>query len=45
MKKEELIKFEEEIKNIFLDKQIRSPVHLVGGNEHTEAITMFFLRA
>lgn len=35
MKKEELIKFEEEIKNIFLDKQISSPVHLAGGNEES----------
>ena len=33
MKKEELIKFEEEIKDIFLEKKIKSPVHLTGGNE------------
>ncbi|MBA7570206.1 hypothetical protein ES695_14860 [Candidatus Atribacteria bacterium 1244-E10-H5-B2] len=35
MKKEELIRFEEEIKNIFLDKKIKSPVHLAGGNEES----------
>lgn len=33
MKKEELIKFEEEIKDLFLAKKIRCPVHLCGGNE------------
>lgn len=33
MDKETLIKFEEEIKELFLDKQIRSPVHLSRGNE------------
>lgn len=33
MNKETLINFEEEIKGLFLDKKIRSPVHLVGGNE------------
>lgn len=32
--KDDLIKFEEEIKDIFLDKKIRSPVHLSGGNEY-----------
>lgn len=33
MNKEELIQFEEEIKQLFLDKQIRSPVHLAVGSE------------
>lgn len=31
--KEELLKFEEEIKDLFLDKKILAPVHLSGGNE------------
>ena len=31
--KEELIQFEEEMKDLFLDKKIRAPVHLSGGNE------------
>lgn len=33
MTEEELIAFEEEIKNIFLEGIIRAPVHLSGGNE------------
>lgn len=33
MTKEELIEFEEVIKNLFLDKKILSPVHLSRGNE------------
>ena len=33
MDKETLIKFEEEIKELFLDRQIRSPVHFSRGNE------------
>lgn len=33
MNKEELIQFEEEIKKLFLDKKIRSPVHLAVGSE------------
>lgn len=31
--KEELLKFEEEIKDLFLDKKILAPVHLTKGNE------------
>ncbi|KKM86090.1 hypothetical protein LCGC14_1282460 [marine sediment metagenome] len=31
--KEELIEFEEEIAQLFLDKKIRSPIHLSKGNE------------
>jgi len=31
--KEDLIEFEEEIKRLFLDKRIRSPVHLAVGSE------------
>jgi pyruvate dehydrogenase E1 component alpha subunit len=34
MKKEELIEFEKEISELFLDKKIHVPVHLVGGNEN-----------
>lgn len=33
MNKEQLIAFEEEIKQLFLDKKIRAPVHLSRGNE------------
>lgn len=33
MNKEELIAFEEEIKDLFLEKKIRCPIHLSGGNE------------
>lgn len=33
MNKEDLINFEEEIKGLFLDAKIRSPVHLSQGNE------------
>lgn len=33
MNKEELIAFEEEIKDLFLGKKIRCPIHLSGGNE------------
>jgi len=33
MTKEELIRFEEEIKSMFLDKQIHAPVHLSVGSE------------
>ena len=33
MNKEDLINFEEEIKGLFLDAKIRSPVHLSRGNE------------
>jgi len=33
IQKDELISFEEEIKDLFLDTKIRSPVHLSGGNE------------
>jgi len=33
MKKEDLVQFEEEIKELFLDKKIRSPVHLAVGSE------------
>ncbi len=33
MNKDELVAFETEIKDIFLDGQIRAPVHLCGGNE------------
>ena len=33
MDKETLIKFEEEIKELFINKQIKSPVHLSRGNE------------
>lgn len=33
MNKEDLIEFEEEIKELFLDKKIRSPVHLSVGSE------------
>lgn len=40
MDKQDLINFEEEIKNLFLDKQIRSPIHLSGGNEE-ELIEIF----
>ena len=35
IKKDELIDFEEEIKDLFLSKQIKSPVHLSGGNEES----------
>ena len=31
--KEELLKFEEEIKDLFIDKKILAPVHLTKGNE------------
>ena len=34
IKKEELIAFEKEISELFLDKKIHVPVHLVGGNEN-----------
>lgn len=33
MTKDELIAFEEEIKDLFLEKKIRCPIHLSGGNE------------
>jgi len=33
MKKEELIQFEEEIKQLFLDRKIKAPVHLSVGSE------------
>lgn len=33
MNKEQLIAFEEEIKQLFLDKRIRAPIHLSRGNE------------
>ncbi len=33
MEKDELITFETEIKDIFLDGQIKAPIHLSGGNE------------
>lgn len=33
MEKDELIAFETEIKNVFVDGQIKAPVHLSGGNE------------
>ena len=33
MTREELTEFEEEIKNLFLDKKILSPIHLSRGNE------------
>lgn len=33
LSKEDLIKFEEELKQLFLDKKIRSPVHLSVGSE------------
>lgn len=33
MNEEDLIEFEEEIKELFLDKKIRSPVHLAVGSE------------
>jgi len=33
MTKEELIAFEQEIKKLFLNKKIRCPIHLSGGNE------------
>jgi pyruvate dehydrogenase E1 component alpha subunit len=38
--KQELIEFEEEIKDIYLDSKIRAPVHLCGGNE--EALIKIF---
>ena len=38
--KEELIQFEKEISELFLDKQIRVPVHLSGGNE-SQLISIF----
>jgi len=40
MDKKELIEFEEMIKDLFLDKKIRSPVHLSNGNEE-ELIRIF----
>lgn len=33
MEKDELISFETELKDVFLDAQIRAPIHLSGGNE------------
>ena len=33
MEKSELIEFEKEVKQLFLDGRLRSPVHLSGGNE------------
>lgn len=33
IKKEELIQFEKEISELFLDKKIKVPIHLSGGNE------------
>ena len=33
MNKEQLINFEKEVKQMFLDGKLRSPVHLSGGNE------------
>jgi len=33
MNKEELIQFEDEIKELYLNAKIRSPVHFCGGNE------------
>lgn len=41
MNKQDLIAFEEEIKNIFLEGKIRAPVHLSRGNE-TPLIEIFF---
>lgn len=38
--KEELIQFEKDVKQIFLDGKLRSPVHLSGGNEN-ELIEIF----
>ena len=38
--KEELIKFEVDVKQMFLDGKLRSPVHLSGGNED-ELIALF----
>ncbi|MBA7609658.1 hypothetical protein ES703_16849 [subsurface metagenome] len=35
MNKQDLIKFEEEIKDLFLDAKIKAPVHLSRGNEDT----------
>ncbi len=35
MNKEELIRFEEEIKQLFLDRRIKSPVHLSVGSENS----------
>ena len=40
LKKEELLEFEEEIKELFLDKKIHAPVHLSKGNE-TQLIKIF----
>ena len=33
MNKEELIQFEKDVKQMFLDGKLRSPIHLSGGNE------------
>lgn len=33
MRKEDLIQFEEEIKDLYLDKKVHSPIHLCKGNE------------
>jgi len=40
--KKDLTKFEEEIKTLFLDKRIKSPIHLSGGNE--DALIRIFKR-
>lgn len=40
--KEELIAFEKEISELFLDKKIHVPIHLVGGNEN-QLISIFKL--
>ena len=40
MEKEQLIAFEEEIKELFIQKKIKAPIHLSGGNEE-ELIEIF----
>lgn len=42
MTKEELIAFEDEIAALFLDRKIRAPIHLSGGNEE-QLINLFYL--
>jgi len=37
---QELIKFEADIKQLYLDGELRSPIHLSGGNE-TNLVTIF----
>ena len=41
MNKEDLIKFEDEIANLFLEKKIRSPVHLAGEGYENTLISIF----